>query len=301
MANERRAHPVVSFKSKKKMPCPLFELSNKVIENGVEVRYFWASYYISRFNFVLVHLFTVFYWFPFLFNNPLKFPLVNTLDSSKGTSDPTCVPDWDYDALKSNILLWFFIWWLPHSGLSRRVVKQALGLWNHPIDRPLFGIVACVGISIWTHFWRPITTCGHFDVLTVNPVILVISGVVIGFSLFLILGFFWAMPDHVFGTSRHRILKNPPKHALFLKFPYSMVRHPAASGFIWMFWALPSWTPNHLLYATLWTIFIVVGTNFEEGGLRSSDEFGLSYSKYAAQVGMFFPKVRWFLGKEVRL
>ncbi len=45
-----------------------------------------------------------------------------------------------------------------------------------------------------------------------------------------------------------------------------------------------------------------VGTHFEEGGLRAdTGEFGKSYVKYAAQVGMFFPKLRYFQGVPVRL
>jgi len=280
------------------MPCPMGQVK---VEDGVEVRYFWPAWYMSRFNFVVVHLFTVFYWFPFLFNNPLNFPFVNTLDAKTVLPPGQCTV-FDYGALKNNIALWLFVWWLPHSALSRRVVKQALGLWNHPIDRPLFGMVACCSISMWTHFWRPLTNCSKFNIFAVHPMILMISVPVICFALFLILGFFWTLPDHVFGTSRHRILIKPPKHKLFVTFPYGMVRHPAASGFIWMFWALPSWNASHLVYATLWTIFIVLGTHFEEWGLRGEmGEFGADYAKYAAQVGMFFPKLRWFMGKEVKV
>jgi len=276
-------------------------MGHVVVEDGVQVRYFWPAYYISRFNFIAVHLFTVFYWFPFLFNNPLNFPIVNTLDAKVPLPADKCTA-FDVDALKSNVCLWLFVWWLPHSVLSRRVVKQFLGTWEHPIDRPMFGVFACCGISIWTHFWRPVTNCVKWNVFAVNPVILLLSGAVIAFALFLILGFFWRMPDHVFGTSRHRTLLKPAKHKLFVTFPYGMVRHPAAAGFIWMFWAIPNWNPNHLLYATLWTIFIVVGTHFEEGGLRGPQgEFGADYAKYADQVGMFFPLPRWFMGKEVKV
>jgi len=246
-------------------------------------------------------LFTVFYWFPFLFNNPLNFPLVNTLDA-KHTKPAGVCTTFDWDAAKSNILLWFFVWWVPHSALSRRVVKQALGLYNHPLDRPLFGTFACLGIATWTHLWQPVSDCQKWDPFSTSLLRWAISAPIMGFALFLILNFFWTMPDHVFGTSRHICNPNAKPHGIFTKFPYGMVRHPAAAGFLWLFWSIPSWTTNHLLYATLWSIFIVVGTSFEEGGLRSdTGEFGRSYCKYADQVGMFFPKPRWFLGKEVKV
>lgn len=71
-------------------------------------------------------------------------------------------------------------------------------------------------------------------------------------------------------------------------------RHPAASGFLWIYWSLPSYTPNHLLLATLWTVFIVIGTLvFEEGGLRSSDEFGRNYEAYAKEVPALYPNLAY--------
>jgi len=110
------------------------------------------------------------------------------------------------------------------------------------------------------------------------------------------------MPDHVFGTSRHILKKEKVSHDIFVHFPYGMVRHPAATGFLWMFWAIPSWSANHIFYAACWSLFIIVGTHFEEGGLRGAHgEFGKKYLVYAKQVGMFFPLPRWFLGQPVRV
>lgn len=58
----------------------------------------------------------------------------------------------------------------------------------------------------------------------------------------------------------------------------------------WMYWAIPSYTPNHILLASLWTVFILVGTLiFEEGGLRGPSEFGKAYETYANQVSGLYP------------
>jgi len=55
--------------------------------------------------------------------------------------------------------------------------------------------------------------------------------------------------------------------------------------------ALPSQTPNHLLLAGFWIVYILIATLvFEEGGLKSSDEFGAEYLKYRAQVPAFYPR-----------
>jgi protein-S-isoprenylcysteine O-methyltransferase Ste14 len=55
------------------------------------------------------------------------------------------------------------------------------------------------------------------------------------------------------------------------------------------------------LYAALWTIFIIIGTLFEEAGLNQSDEFGKSYAKYASQVSAFIPRLGYFTGKKIQL
>lgn len=280
------------------MGCP-FKVPK--FDNDNEINYYWPSYYLSRFNFVLVHLFTVFYWAPFLTNNPLNFPFVNTLDAAQVLPPGQCT-QFDTEAAKSNFYLWFFVWWLSHSGLSRKVVKQALGLWEHPIDRPFFGLVACLAISTWTHFWRPVTNCSRWELFDTPLYLAVPAAAVIGFCFYLILGFFWALPDHVFGTSRHEVRKTPFVPKLITAFPYGMVRHPAATGFLWMFWSIPSWTPNHIFYALCWSIFIIFGTTWEENGIRASaGDFGPIYNKYADQVGMFFPKLRWFMGVPVKV
>jgi len=281
------------------MGCPFKAPAENFNEEGVQ--YYWLSYYVSRFNFIAVHLFTVFYWFPFLFNNPLNFPIINTIDAPLSDILPAgqCT-EFDWDAAKNNWFLWAGVWWFSHSGLSRRVVKQALGLWEHPFDRPFFGLVACLAITIWTHFWQPVSNCARWDIFETPTWQIGASATVVSFCLYLVLGFFWVMPDHVFGTSRHKILKNPPKPELFVTFPYGMVRHPAATGFLWLFWSLPNYSANHIFYSACWSIFIIIGTTFEENGLRASGgEFAGTYEIYRKQVGMFFPLPRWFVGTPV--
>ena len=52
--------------------------------------------------------------------------------------------------------------------------------------------------------------------------------------------------------------------------------------------------------ASLWSIFIVIGTLvFEEGGLRGTDEFGAKYAAYAKEVAPLWPSwysIQSFLG-----
>lgn len=119
--------------------------------------------------------------------------------------------------------------WAQHSIMSRKLFKQAIGTWEKPIDRPLFGLFSCFALSFWTLLWRPISDCARTDFTDLsafNPTVLVVNGVLVFVLVAFILSYFWILPDHVFGTSNYKILKNPPKPQIITGFPYGIVRHP---------------------------------------------------------------------------
>ncbi|HEY8747932.1 MAG TPA: hypothetical protein VIM11_08160 [Tepidisphaeraceae bacterium] len=68
---------------------------------------------------------------------------------------------------------------------------------------------------------------------------------------------------------------------------YKQMRHPLYVGWMIAFWATPTMTAGHLLFAAAMSAYILIAIGFEERNLIT--HFGHRYEEYRRQTPMFLP------------
>jgi methanethiol S-methyltransferase len=203
-----------------------------------------------------------------------------TIDS--GTAGPVA------QALIVNLLL-MSVFAIQHSVMARRQFKQWWTKFVPPsVERSTYVLFSSLALVLLFWQWRPLPMAvWQVD----NPQI---ATAVIGLSfagwLIVLTSTFLINHFELFGL--HQVANNlagreMPAPRFRTPLYYKLVRHPIYLGFIIAFWAAPTMTAGHLLFAAVTTAYIVVGILLEERDLV--DLFGDEYRRYRDRVPMLIP------------
>lgn len=193
-------------------------------------------------------------------------------------------------ALATDIVL-LGIFAVQHSLMARPFFKR---WWTRfvpeVIERSTFVLFASLALILLYWRWIPLTA----PVWTVeNPAAAAALIVVfwLGWATVL-LSTFMISHFELFGLTQVWLNYKSRKPDLQFRTPYlyAFVRHPIYLGFILAFWATPTLTRGHLLFAAMTTVYILIAIQLEEHDLVGT--FGESYRNYRLRVRMLIPLPR---------
>jgi protein-S-isoprenylcysteine O-methyltransferase Ste14 len=192
------------------------------------------------------------------------------------------------EAVIVNLVL-MSIFAIQHSVMARRQFKE---WWTRyvpkSVERSTYVLFASLALALLCWQWRPMpTVVWQIENAQIAAAVLGLSFVgwlIVLTSTFLINHF------ELFGL--HQVVLNligrqMPEPRFRTPFFYNFVRHPIYLGFIIAFWAAPTMTIGHLLFAAVTTAYIFVGIMLEEHDLM--EQFGDQYRGYRKRVSMLVP------------
>jgi len=172
---------------------------------------------------------------------------------------------------------WFKRWWT-------QIVPWA-------IERSTYVLFASLALALLFWQWRPL---GGAVWMVEQPVLRAMIWAVFAFGWLQVLVMtFYINHFDLFGLRQvwlHLMGRHYTRVAFTTPAPYRFVRHPLYLGFILAFWATPTMTLAHLVFAVATTVYILLAIQFEEHDLAR--EHGASYRDYQRRVPMLVPS-RW--------
>jgi protein-S-isoprenylcysteine O-methyltransferase Ste14 len=181
--------------------------------------------------------------------------------------------------------------------MARKEFKQWWTRFVSPaVERSTFVLLASLALDLLYWQWRPIPAVvwqvDNANLAMALTIVSLLGWVTVFASTFMINHF------ELFGlhqVANNLVGRDMPEPRFRAPALYKLVRHPIYLGFIIAFWAAPTMTAGHLLFAGVTTAYIFVGILLEERDLTA--QFGDEYRRYRQRVAMIVP----FLGAETAI
>ena len=192
------------------------------------------------------------------------------------------------EAIIVNLVL-MSVFAIQHSVMARQGFKQ---WWTKfvpkSVERSTYVLFASLALILLFWQWRPIPTV-VWSIANPSLAMIVLGLSIVGFLLVLSSTF---LINHFELFGLHQVVNNlagreMPAPRFYTPLFYKFVRHPLYLGFIIAFWAAPTMTVGHLLFAAVTTAYILVAIQLEERDLIAL--FGDEYRRYRSRVSMLLP------------
>lgn len=196
------------------------------------------------------------------------------------------LPLWQALLVNMALLLLFAV---QHSVMARPVFKRWITRFiPEAAERSTYVLLSSVALIVLFALWQPMGGM-VWQVTNVSTQIALYTLFVLGWSTVLVSTFLINHFD-LFGLRQVWFaLRDKPYRPL--KFttpgPYRWVRHPLYVGWLLAFWATPTMSATHLLFALVTTAYILVAIRFEERDLIAAHP---EYKAYQREVPMLLPR-----------
>lgn len=180
------------------------------------------------------------------------------------------------------------VFFVQHSGMVRRSFQsRVLGALPAQYRPALYAVASGVALFVLLAFWQ------RSDIVLYavqGPLRWLLRALFAVAVIGLIWGLYTLKHLDALGAQallRHLSGKETRPQPLAIRGPYRWVRHPLYFLMLVLIWTCPDVTPDRLLFAVLWSAWIITGTLLEERDLVA--EFGTDYRAYQQAVPMLIP------------